>query len=110
MVLVNVPGSGSVNFSMLRLVCLVSVALLESRLIILFFPHNLAGEYPSSPSQVPLRFPLSAICRTSFLCRPDSFLPVYLKYPSEALEDVNFVVITFIHFPRLAAINQDWFY
>ena len=45
-----------------------------------------------------------------FAC--DSFLPAYLKYPSKtsALEDVDFVFITFIHLPRLAAIYQDWLY
>ena len=43
-----------------------------------------------------------------FVC--NYFLPAYFKYPSKtsALEDIDFVFITFIHLPRLAAIHQDW--
>ena len=57
-----------------------------------------------------LRFSISAIIRTSLFV--NSFLPAYLKYPSKtpALEDIDFVFITFIHLPRLAAIHQDWLY
>ena len=45
-----------------------------------------------------------------FVC--NSILPAYLKYLSKtsALDDVNFVFITFIHLPRLASIRRYWLY
>ena len=57
-----------------------------------------------------LRFSISAIFRTSLFvvlsCQR------IFKYPSKASasEDYDFILITFIHLPRLATIHQDWLY
>ena len=70
-------------------------------------PHDVADEFPSSPSHVP-----AEVFHLQDFFVYNSFLPAYLKYPfkTSALEDVDFVFITFIPLPRLAAIHQDWLY
>ena len=73
------------SFSMLSLVCPVFVALLESRLMQScshwFFPHDVADEFPSSPSHVLAEVLHLSHLQDFFVC--NSFLPAYLKYPSK---------------------------
>ena len=70
----------------------------------------MTNEFPSSLSHALTEVFHLSYLQGFFVC--NSFLPAYLKYPSKAsaLEDVDFILITFIHLPRFAAIHQDWLY
>ena len=56
----------------------------------LILPHDVADEFPSSPSHIPAEVFYLSHLQDFFVC--NSFLPAYHKYPSKtyALEDVKF--------------------
>ena len=92
------------SFSLSLSAVLLHVVLGLPAVIVWFCPHDVADEFPSSPSHVLTEFFNLSHLQNFFVC--NSFLPTYLKYPSKtsALEDIESSFTPRSHTSRLASL------